>query len=527
MSLPNQSPKGPVGGVSIAAILIATSVLLGPLARAHEGHDHGDAAGAAIASTVFPRVVADSEQYELVGILKNGRLSITLDHLTTNAPVIGATVKVTVGDGQPITAETAGEGIYTLAFPPPERTGSIDLVFSVTADGNDDLLIGHISPGEKAEEKSSSLPSPVIGGSVSVAAWIARQFGWMSNGAATPRAVQTTMSDAPRRLPDGTLFVAKSTQRLLDVRTVRATQDTETPAIKLIARVIGDPNRTSVVQSLHGGRVIALEKGLPRIGQTVRKGDALVQIDPYFPLADRTTISEKTGEIEQLMAVAEMRIRRLRPLAERGAVPQSQVSDLETELEGLRLRREAMRNSRAELEILRAQSDGVISAAKVMPGQVVQAQDLLFQIIDPRGLWVEALAYGELDASSLGEATAVGTNSQTMSLTFEGFSPALQQHASVIRFAIPQPPANLSVGQPLTVLARVGKPVTGIIVQRDAVVRGTNGESIVWVHTAAERFEAKPVRVQPFDATRLIVLNGLAVNDRIVVRAAELINQIR
>ena len=107
--------------------------------------------------------------------------------------------------------------------------------------------------------------------------------------------------------------------------------------MKLIGRVIGDPNRTSVVQSLHGGRIIALDSGLPRIGQVVRKGDVLVKIDPYLPQADRTTIAEKTGEIEQLIAVAEMRIRRLRPLADRGAVPQSQVTDLETELEGLKL----------------------------------------------------------------------------------------------------------------------------------------------------------------------------------------------
>ena len=191
------------------------------------------------------------------------------------------------------------------------------------------------------------------------------------------------------------------------------------------------------------------------------------------------------------------------------------------------MRREAVRNSRTELEVLRAQSDGIVSVAKVVPGQVVQAQDLLFQIVDPKGLWVEALAYGELDPSSLGAASAVAASGQAMSLRYEGFSPALQQHAAVVRFSIPHPPANLSVGQPLTVLASAGKPITGIILRRDAVVRSPNGESIVWMHTAAERFEAKPVRIQPFDATRVIVLDGLTENDRVVVRGAELINQIR
>jgi len=35
------------------------------------------------------------------------------------------------------------------------------------------------------------------------------------------------------------------------------------------------------------------------------------------------------------------------------------------------------------------------------------------------------------------------------------------------------------------------------------------------------------VRTQPFDATRVMVAAGLTQGDRIVVRGAELINQIR
>ena len=40
--------------------------------------------------------------------------------------------------------------------------------------------------------------------------------------------------------------------------------------------------------------------------------------------------------------------------------------------------------------MLRAPIDGVIAASRVVAGQVVQAQDLLFQIVDPASLWVEA-----------------------------------------------------------------------------------------------------------------------------------------
>ena len=48
-------------------------------------------------------------------------------------------------------------------------------------------------------------------------------------GGAVPAAAGAGMSDAPRRLADGTAFVAKPTQRLLEVRTVAAKPETGDP----------------------------------------------------------------------------------------------------------------------------------------------------------------------------------------------------------------------------------------------------------------------------------------------------------
>jgi membrane fusion protein, heavy metal efflux system len=545
---------------------------------AHEGrHEDDDATRSALALSTYPRVTAQSDLYELVGIVSGERLSIYLDHFATNEPVADANVKVAIADAEPVDAAPAEKGVYTISFPRSARSRSIETVFSVTAASGDDLLVGALilpsgtgssgaagSPAETpASSWISSIPWPLrhpialilITFALGVLFGHFQRSGRFAPAIATAAAAAVVlvvlavaavsgndhdhpasaarntagagMSDAPRRLSDGTAFVAKATQRLLDVRTAAAKPETVRPAVNLIGRVIGDPNRTSVVQSIHGGRVIPLEGGIPRIGQSVTKGDVLVQVDPYLPLADRTTISEKAGEIEQLIAVAETRLRRLRPLAEGNAVPKSQVADIEAELAGLRLRREAIRNTRTEPELLRAPTNGVIAQAKVMPGQVVQPQDMLFQVVDPKAFWVEALVYGTVDATSLADATAVATGGQTMPLVFRGFSRALQHHASLVHFAVSQPPPDLSIGQPVTVVAQSGAPVTGIVVPRDAVVRSGNGEAIVWLHVGPERFEPRPVRTQPFDATRVVLSAGVTEGERVVTRGADLINQIR
>jgi membrane fusion protein, heavy metal efflux system len=574
MSLFRFCPPGLFHNARVAALCCVAGIFLSVSAPfAHEGHENDDATRSALSSSTYPRVTAHSELYGLVGIVRGERLSIYLDRFAINEPVADAKVKVAIADAEPVDAAPAEKGVYTISFPRSARTGSVEIVFSVTAASGDDLLVGALTlPSDTGSSAASSTEAPASTW-ISSIPWPIRHpialilitfglgvlFGHfqrsgrfataMATGAAAAvvlvvlvavsvsgndhpaSAARNTadagMSDAPRRLPDGTAFVAKPTQRLLEVRTAAAKPETVRPAVNLIGRVIGDPNRTSVVQSIHGGRVIPLEGGIPRIGQTVSKGDVLVQVDPYLPLADRTTISEKTGEIEQLIAVAETKLRRLRPLAEGNAVPRSQVADIEAELAGLRLRREAIRNARTEPELLRAPTDGVIALAKVVPGQVVQPQDMLFQVVDPKAFWVEALVYGTVDATSLDSATAVATGGQTMPLAFRGFSRALQHHASLVHFAVSEPPPDLSIGQPVTVVAKSGAPVTGIVVPRDAVVRSGNGEAIVWLHLEPERFEPRPVRTQPFDATRVVVAAGVTEGERVVTRGADLINQIR
>ena len=145
-----------------------------------------------------------------------------------------------------------------------------------------------------------------------------------------------------------------------------------------------------------------------------------------------------------------------------------------------------------------------------------------------RASWVEALVYGDLDPGHArrGDGTAPGR--PPLRLRFQGFSRTLQQHATLVQFAVDEPPTNLSVGLPVTVIGASGdRGRRRLIVPRDAVVRSSNGEAIVWRHAEPEQFEPRPVRVTPFDATRVILAAGVSKDERIVVRAADLVNQVR
>ncbi|MET3890308.1 cobalt-zinc-cadmium efflux system membrane fusion protein [Bosea sp. OAE506] len=554
----------------VAPLALASLLSVAPLA-AHEGHDHG-APPAPVVTAGSPRVALHSDAYELVAILRGDRLTLFLDRYAGNAPVTDAGLVVTIGTGTDVAATPTPEGTYLVASDRLVGSGPLELVFAITHPGGDDLLIGTLErpaapaagapagAGHASAQAASVViagrPVPILYLAMGAALTVGLLLG------ATLRRSRPALSmtglvlvlliagtglasaheghdhgeaakaappagDTPRRLADGSVFAPKPTQRLLEIRTQVTKTEEARKTLALVGRVIADPNRSGQVQSITGGRIVAPESGLPRLGQSVRRGDILASVEQAVPQADRTTIAERVGEIEQQIAMVEAKLKRSRGLAERAIAPQSQVIDFEIELAGLMRRREIVGRIRIEPEVLRAPLDGVVSAVRVVAGQVVGSQDVLFQIVDPAGLWIEALSYGDVDFSQLDGASALLPGGKPLHLSFRGTGRALQQQATLVHFAVEDPPATVAIGQPVRVTARNGASVSGIILPRDAVVRGGNGEALVWRHTDPERFEPRPVRTEPFDATRLMIRSGVAPGERIVVRGAEHLNQIR
>ncbi|RYY81089.1 MAG: efflux RND transporter periplasmic adaptor subunit, partial [Comamonadaceae bacterium] len=85
-------------------------------------------------------------------------------------------------------------------------------------------------------------------------------------------------SNAPRRLPDGSVFLPKTSQRQLAVRTLLTERRQAPRTVELTGRVVMDPNAGGRVQPTQAGRVEAGPRGLPRLGQFVRKGEVLAVV---------------------------------------------------------------------------------------------------------------------------------------------------------------------------------------------------------------------------------------------------------
>jgi hypothetical protein len=108
-----------------------------------------------------------------------------------------------------------------------------------------------------------------------------------------------------------------------------------------------------------------------------------------------------------------------------------------------------------------------------------------------------------------------------------GRSRALQNQYAILQFEIVEPTAALNAGAPVTVIAANGEPVTGIVLPRAALAQAPNGQTVVFTHKEPEIFVPRAVRTEPFDADSVLVMGGIAEGEKVVVRNAPLLNQVR
>lgn len=331
--------------------------------------------------------------------------------------------------------------------------------------------------------------------------------------------------DGPRRLTDGSLFVPKPTQRLLTVRTQPTRVQEVSRTASITGLVIADPTAGGRVQAAQGGRIEPPENGLPVIGQRVVRGQTLATVAPVITTLERGSVREQLAQIDSSVAIAEQRRARLSQLE--GSVPQREIDEAQRELEGLRQRRRALAPALAEREVVRASASGVISVANVVTGQLIDGGEVLFEIVDPAKLWIEAIAYDPATVVDVRAAMASTADGETLPLELVGRSLTLRQQAVPVQFRITRASPTLKVGTPVSVILQEARTETGIVLPSASIVATANGENVVFDHVSPERFLAHPVRYRPLDGERVIVLAGVDEGARIVTEGAELLSQIR
>jgi hypothetical protein len=348
---------------------------------------------------------------------------------------------------------------------------------------------------------------------------------WAGPGHDHGDAPPAASTKGPQRQSDGSVFVPKPAQRQMSLRTQASEIQALPRAFTLNGKVLMDPNAGGKVQAMQAGRLEAGPRGLPSLGQSVRKGELLAYVLPASGSLERSAQAAQLAELRAARALAEKRLARLKELAD--SVPRKEIEALESELASLSERIAAVGGGLSGREALLAPASGVIAAAHAVAGQVVDARELVFEIVDPARLQVEALAFDASLAADVASAQ-VAVGERAVPLRLVGAARALRDQALPLLFQGEGPGlAALAVGQPLQVVVQTRSQVQGVALPAAALQKNPANQAIVWVKRSAERYEPRVVTAQPLDGARVAVTQGLQAGERVVVQGAVLLNQIR
>lgn len=329
------------------------------------------------------------------------------------------------------------------------------------------------------------------------------------------------------RLPDGSVHIPMKAQRRLGLRTMVARHSQASPTLSLPGQVRMDPNAGGRVQSARGGRIEPGPRGLPTPGQRVQKGEVLAHLrldaDPYATGNQQAQLAE----LRSSHALVASRLARQEALS--GTVPRKDIEASRIELQGLTERMQRLAASLHAQETLRAPISGVIARAEVVAGQVVEPHDVLFELIDPSRVLIEANSSDPALASRISQAHLEGAPGVRLQLL--GAARVLRDGVLPISFratsAAPGQALPLAIAQPVSVIVQLQGALRGIVLPAQAVVRNTANEAIVWIKSGPQRYIPQPVQFQPLDGQSVLITQGLSDDNRVVTQGAALIAQVR
>jgi hypothetical protein len=388
---------------------------------------------------------------------------------------------------------------------------------------------GILGAGHPASQQPIQKADPAAAGPAAAAPEVARDAPAalpIVPPQAQPQAALDLIRDTPHRRPDGSAFLPMSTQRVFSVRWKVCSSADVAMAYEIPGHVITDPSVGTTVNAALAGIIESNQGTFPFLGMRVRRGDLLAYLQPTVTVSERAQIEARVQQLSNQITLAEKQMERLAGVLF-VRYRTNKIEAQKVQIEGYRRELLSLQSALERRESLRATADGVISKVGAVMGGTVNQGQILFEIVDPEALWVEAAAYDAAIAENIRTATAIPGDGKPIPLEFIGGGMTLSNQAIPLRFRVMGPHEGLSVGKPVTVIVQQNKTIAGIPVPASSVIRDGDGRSIVWERTGAETFVPRQVRATRVAGNQMVVESGLANGARVVTEGASLLNQIR
>lgn len=281
-----------------------------------------------------------------------------------------------------------------------------------------------------------------------------------------------------------------------------------TPSPKNYAKVqIGQPSRV----------VIDPKFPMPNPGDTVEINQVIAVLEPLLSTGDITTRKSELYKIEGEVETLKKQIDRFTHIKD--SVPKKDIENAKIEYTRALKQREQLLSTGLGREFLRAPLKGKISDYHLLPGQVIQPEQTLFEIINMQELQVEAYTFDYTLPTKIKRAYLKDSfkESHFPPLTFLGSSSVLGEKDQTrhILFSLKEVPSNAMIGMPVDVVVETTDTIKKIIIPQEALLKKGNRYAVI-LFSVPEVLIQKFVEVGSIINGKVEILSGLKEGEKIL-----------
>ena len=321
--------------------------------------------------------------------------------------------------------------------------------------------------------------------------------------------------------------VPAAQKQFLVIEAAGSTRDTD--VVVLPGRVTFRPQAQSAVGATAAGRVTQL---LVRAGEVVKAGAPLLTIES----ADAASARASLDQAATRLGTAENVYKRNVEMIEKGVGLEVERLEAEARLKEARAEDARARQTAGLIGAgqgsritVRAPADGIVMTIRVAVGATVApGGDPLLELGDPSRLQVVAqVLESDLRRIALGleadvELPALATR---VAARVESFSPRVdvESRRAQVYLALSKLPEGLRAGMLAQIALRVGAEA-GIALPVSAVLIKDGKRRIVYIERPDGSFEARDVQTGHIREGHVVILQGISLGEKVVVRGALLLD---
>lgn len=347
--------------------------------------------------------------------------------------------------------------------------------------------------------------------------------------------------------PGGEIWFLKEQQWKVDFDVAKVEETQMRPSVPVHGAIRPSTDADALITAPFDGRLSAPSDGVPDVGDRLEAGDVIAYVVPTLGADEISRLRAEVRKSKVRLDRTERELRRVRPLAQSGAVPQKRVADAESErdlaqadLEQARTRLRQYQNlesrgSRGNGRIaIRTPIGGAVVDRMAVDGSYTASGDPVMRVVDRSQLWLQANV-PEADLPGIAEPSGAwfrrpsndADPSTTITLDVES-GDELVTYGEVIDPKTRTVPLTFEIGDSHNIDSlRIGAfvrahifsgPPRRLVAVPTSAVLDEQGVDTVFVMTSGESFEKRTVRLGIRDRGRVEVVDGVEPGEVVVSR---------